>query len=738
MVPKRQGKERMSFFRGWRKNANTAKPRTSFVHALVVEKSAESDPVARQQAEIKAQQLRQLQLFFAVASLGCAVGGVLFFPPLLVLSLPGALYTTRLSYRSAQRAVQEKQRLTVDVISTLERGLLLVTGNWFYASVSSFNFALNKYILARVKNNSKAKLADAFRQQVRFAWIEVDGVDMRIPIEQLQPGDCIVVNAGEIIPVDGQVTRGMATVDQHLLTGEAAPIDKGAGEAVFAMTTVLSGRIYLQVEKAGAATVANQIAQLLEETFDAKTAMQLRIEEISDQTVTPVMGLSVLALPFFGPLAAIAVLQSHFKYKGNITTSLSILSYLRIATTSGVLVKDGRTFELLNRVDTVVFDKTGTLTQEQPHIACIHICGAFSADQVLLLAATAEVKQSHPIARAILQEAAARDLVLPAVEDATYQVGYGLSVIAQGQALHVGSARYMAVEAIPIPPALQEVQATAHDQGHSMVWVALERRIVGAIELKPTVRPEAKALMQTLRQRGIKNIYIISGDHAIPTQRLAEELGVDGYYAETLPAQKAQLVQNFQAQGQTICYVGDGLNDAVALKSATVSISLRGASALATDTAQVVLLEQDLSQIATLFALAQELQNNMKLTLSAVALPSLYSLSGVFLGGFGLGHAFVLTQLGFFAGVAVALLPLWQHRARLVAPTVAASPVKRPAYKGVTPEHVQDGHFGAANHASLPKRLAQTSSQRMQQPEPDPLRTEDRIVSPFCEVISRG
>ena len=689
------------FYAGAKKYQKQPKTET-LLDILAPEDEVGNELDVRDLEENKAEQERQRQLVIAAASLGMSIVGSLFFPPLLLLSLPSSIYITGLSYRRAQRAVAEKRRMTVDVISTIERALLIVTGNLFYASVSSFLFSFNKYVLAKVKNNSKQRLADVFRQQSRFAWVEIDGVDTRIPLDQLQPGDLIVVNAGEIIPVDGQIARGMATVDQHVLTGEATPSDKGSGEQVFAMTTVLSGRIYVQVEQAGAATVADQIAHLLAETVDAKTAMQLRIEAISDQTVAPVMILSLITLPLLGIPAALAVMQSHFKYKGTITTSLSILSYLHIATEAGILVKDGRTFELLNQVDTVIFDKTGTLTQEQPHVSCIHTCGALSEDKVLLLAAAAEAKQSHPIATAILQEAILRDLALPALDEASYQVGYGLAVKLQEHAVHVGSSRYMQTETIAIPPELQVTQATAHDQGHSLVWVALNRCIVGAIELKPTLRPEAKALIQNLRQRGIKEIYIISGDHAVPTQRLAEELGMDGYYAETLPAQKAQLVQAFQAQGRKVCYVGDGLNDAVALKSASVSISLRGASTLATDTAQVVLMNQDLSQIVTLFDLTHELQTNMKITFATVVLPSLFSLGGVLLWGFGLAQAFTFTQLGMVAGVAVACSPLLRHRApALAAPGSDQSLAwRRNAEQG--PSQTRQAPLRSAKITSLP------------------------------------
>lgn len=607
-------------------------------------------------------QIRRMGI--ALSSLGLATGGLLFYPPLALLSVPGVLYITRLTFLRAWNSVSQKRQITVDVISTMNRSLLLLTGNFFFASVSASIFVFNRYLLGIIKDDSKQKIIDVFRHQSRYVWVEANGTEIQVPIDELEAGDVIVVNAGEIIPVDGQITAGMATVDQHLLTGEAQPIDKMPGESVWAMTILLSGRIYIQVEHTGEKSAATQIAQLLDKTIDSKTGMQLWVENFTDKSVTPYMTLSMLALPILGPATAIAMLQSHFKYKGTIATSLSILSYLQLALESGLFVKDGRTFELLSRVDTVVFDKTGTLTHEQPHVGHVHVFADASKEQVLIWAAAAETKQSHPIAKAILQEAAKWELDIPVIEESNYRIGYGLCVQILNQSIHVGSARFMEVEQMVLDAKVTSLQAACHDLGHSLVFVAVNQQIVGAVELYPTIRPEVHTVIQELRQFGIDSIYIISGDHEMPTRHLAEQLSLDGYYAEKLPAQKAELIDELQHQGRTVCYIGDGINDAIALKKAAVSVSLRGASTIATDTAQVVLLNQDLSQLCQLFELARSQDANMKLALSAIVLPSVLTLYGSLFWGMGLAYAFLLPQMGLSISVLTALSPIIRHRMR--------------------------------------------------------------------------
>jgi Cu2+-exporting ATPase len=326
------------------------------------------------------------------------------------------------------------------------------------------------------------------------------------------------------------------------------------------------------------------------------------------------------------------------------------------------LIKDGRTLELLNRIDTVVFDKTGTLTEEQPHVGRIYCLAEQDEAGILRLAAAAEEKQTHPIARAILQEAKARQLQIPSIEDAAYKVGYGVVVISDHRTVYVGSVRFMEAENMYIPASIEAIQSECYAQGHSLVMVAMDDQVVGAIELHATIRPEAKTIVQGLHQLGITSIYIISGDHAAPTQKLAETLGIEQYFAETLPEHKADLIEKLQGEGRSVCYVGDGINDAIAMKRADVSVSLRGASTIATDTAQVILMDASLSSFCQLFTLARQYKQSMTTTFSSVLSLSVVSLGGMVIPYYGLAFSLAMSWISMLAGFASAMWPLMRHR----------------------------------------------------------------------------
>ena len=306
--------------------------------------------------------------------------------------------------------------------------------------------------------------------------------------------------------------------------------------------------------------------------------------------------------------------------------------------------------------------KLGTLTLAQPHVGHIYTCGLYQAETILKYAATAEQKQPHPVARAILQAATERQVRLVHAETAVYQIGFGLTADIGRQRVHVGSLRFIEREGLAIPATIRHAQAECHSQGHSLVCVAIDGQLAGAIELQATIRPEAKRMIRVLRQHGIRSMAIISGDAEPPTQKLATELGIHQYYAETLPEDKAQLIAQLQKSGRSVCYIGDGINDALAMKQADVSISLRGASSVATDTAEVILMNESLSQLPELFRLSREYAPNMQLSAAAIVAPSLLGVGGALFLNFGLMYSAVLPQIALLLGTLNASRPLLAAR----------------------------------------------------------------------------
>jgi P-type E1-E2 ATPase len=312
----------------------------------------------------------------------------------------------------------------------------------------------------------------------------------------------------------------------------------------------------------------------------------------------------------------------------------------------------------MNEVDTVLFDKTGTLTRERPEVSRIIASRGFDQGQILQFAAAAEKRFHHPIALAILHKAQELDIELPPTDDTQYKVGYGITVAVEGRTICVGSKRFMDLEGVEITPEVAGALEECHDEGHTMVMVSVDGKLGGALELHAAVRPEVRQIIQGLRQRGIKHIAIISGDHEAPTRKLAESLGMDRYFAQVLPADKADHVIALQKEGRKVCFVGDGINDSIALKQANVSISLRGASSIATDTAHIVFLEEGLSKLCDLRDIAHDLDQNVRRSWRLILAPNIACIAGVFTLGFGIMASVVTNNVAALAALANGMLPL--------------------------------------------------------------------------------
>lgn len=590
-------------------------------------------------------------------SAALATAGTLVYPPLGLLSVPGIVYVALPIFHSAYKELLDERKVTMTMVYSMLVIGTLILRSYVAMSLAAGLRLLSQKLLLRVEDHSKQSLIHVLGEQPRFVWICKDTLEVEIPFEALQVGDTVVVHAGETVPVDGTIAHGLASIDQHVLTGESQPVEKGPGDPVFASTVVLSGTIGVAVEKAGQDTVAAQIGEVLNRTADFRSAVQLRAQAIGDKSAPPVLVLSAVTLPLLGPVSAVSLLYASFGYDLRITAPISALNFLRLASGHGMLIKDGRALEVLQDVDTIVFDKTGTLTLEQPHIGNIYPCGAMTANEVLTYAAAAEYRQTHPIARAILQEATRRALSVPTIDDAAYEVGYGMTVHVAGRLIRLGSARFMGQEGIALPTDIHARQAAGQAQGYSFVYVAVDDALGGAIELHPTVRPEVQRVLRALRQRHL-SLYVISGDQEEPTRKLAHELGIQQYVANTLPENKAALIEQLQNEGKTVCFVGDGINDAIALKQANVAVSLLGAATVATDTAQIILMDQTLNRLDELFDLAHRLKANMRNNVMITVISSAVTVGGVYFFHIGVLGSLVIYNLGLVAGVTNATLPL--------------------------------------------------------------------------------
>ena len=597
-----------------------------------------------------------------VAMSGVSVGFAAaryLYPPFALASILVFTYVAIPYLRQTEKSLIKDKKIDGYVLYSVADMMMLGLGAYTSAALGIGLLHCSKYILSNAKERSKRQLIDVFSQQPDKVWVLKSGSEVQISIDQVKENDTLVVDAGDIIPVDGIVTDGIAAVDQKVLTGEAQPSDKIVGDRVFASTMVLSGRIHICMEKSGQETIVAKITEIINNSVEFQSSQALKGEKWADSFTTPVLALAFLSWPFLGPVATVGILYCHIANTIRVIAPLGTLNYLNIALENGILVKDGHVLEEIAHIDAIIFDKTGTLTQETPEVGEIILCGDhYNEDDILFYAAAAEQKSVHPIAKAILKKAEDRQVILPEIEDSSYDIGYGISVNIDGKTIQIGSSRFMQMKDVEIPEEMHEKINEALSTGHSVIMLAIDSRLEGILEIHTIIRPEAEKTIQLLKQNGIKCMAIVSGDHEKPTQALADLLGMDNYFYDALPEEKANIVKRLQRAGKKVAVVGDGVNDTIAMEQADISISLNGASTIATDVAQVVLMDGDLRHIPDLMVLSRKLDKNLSRSLVLNLIPNAIALNGVLFFHFGTLATMLVSQSPLVLGAINASLPI--------------------------------------------------------------------------------
>lgn len=620
-----------------------------------------------------------LDLPINTASVALAAAARFAFPALAPVSAAVFFISVIPSFKSAYEVLFKERRLGVDVLDAIVVVACLATNQVLAGTVLGLTLAIARKLVEKTEDDSKKMLLNVFGKQSRFVWLIVDGVEVETPLEQVEVGDIIAIHTGEAVPVDGTVIEGMAMVDQHTLTGESAPVEKVAGDAVLASTTLIAGKVRVSVTSAGTETTSAKLAKILNDTAGYKLRSQSWGEQMADKAVAPTLALGALGLATTGVQSATAIVNCDLGTGIRVAAPIGMLTSLTLAAELGILVKDGQALEDMCDIDTFLFDKTGTLTRERPDVGRILTYQGHSETEILRWAAAAERRFSHPIAKAILDRALEAGLSLPEIEDSQYHVGYGITVDVEGHTVRVGSARFLRHEGIDLPEEIDREMDLAHEDGNSFVLVGVDGALGGALELQASERPEAAAVIAGLRARGAKHIAIISGDHEQPTRRLAERLGMDRHFSEVLPQDKAKYVEMLQKEGGKVCFIGDGVNDSIALKKANVSISLRGASSVATDTAQVVFMEDNLTKLLQLHDVSRGLKRNLNVSWGLIIVPNIICVAGAFLGAFGVMHSMVFNQIGGMLALGNGLTPLRKAAKARKAKEIAALPPPRAA-----------------------------------------------------------
>jgi Cu2+-exporting ATPase len=527
-------------------------------------------------------------------------------------------------FTRAFEAMTQRDKLNVDVLDAAATAVLAVQGQLHTAALMVWLVSLGDVIRDFTMQRSRRAIEELFDGRTQFAWVVRDEEKMRVPVEEILDGDQVVVYPGDLIPVDGTVVSGRATVDQKILTGESMPVEKDVGDRVYAATVARDGKLYLTAAKVGRETTVAKVVQLVQDAPVRETRIQNYAEQLADRLVPwSMLGAGGAFALSADVNRAASLLIIDYGTGIRVAAPTTVLASMTRAARQGILIKGGRHLERLAEVDAIVFDKTGTLTLGTPEIVEVvpYREEDISADRMLALAAAAQQRFTHPVAEAVVRTARAQGLSIPRRETSDYLIGRGVKATVERSVVLVGSRRFMAMNRVGVRRARQDLLRT-DEAAASPIFVAIDGQLAGLLVLADPLRPEAEAVVQGLRERGITEVVMLTGDQPAVAKKVADALGITRYIAEALPDQKAALVGTLQLEGHTVAVVGDGINDSPALAQADVGIAVRGGADVARETAHVALLEGNLWKIPQAIDIARESMHLIRQNWRFIAYPN--------------------------------------------------------------------------------------------------------------------
>jgi Cu+-exporting ATPase len=469
---------------------------------------------------------------------------------------------------------------------------------------------------------SKGKTSEAIKAlmglQPKTAVILKDGKETVIPAAELEIGDIVLVKPGERIPVDGVITEGRTSVDESMLTGESIPTEKNPGDSVVGASINKNGSIKFRVTKVGKDTALAKIIKLVEEAQGSKAPIAKLADIISGYFVPIVMAIAVIAglawylsgeSAEFSLTIFISVLVIACPCALGLATPTAIMVGTGKGAEYGILIKGGEALETAHKVDTVVLDKTGTVTEGEPKVTDILTSGIMSESELLQISASAERGSEHPLGEAIIREAENRGLSLREGEDFQAVPGHGIQVTVQGRKVLLGNRKLMTDRNTEL--FLEEEAERLAQEGKTPMFVAVDGKVAGIIAVADTVKPSSKKAVEELHALGIETV-MITGDNKRTAQAVAKQIGIDRVLAEVLPEDKANEIKKLRAEGKKTAMVGDGINDAPALAQADIGIAIGSGTDVAMESADIVLMKSDLTDVAVAMKLSRKTIRNIK------------------------------------------------------------------------------------------------------------------------------
>lgn len=547
----------------------------------------------------------------------------------LAAALVGSVYI----WWSAIQGIRERD-FTADIPVSFATAAALIIGQYSAAAVVAvlllLGGMLEEFVSARA-GNALDSLAKLLPDRVT---VRRDGEDRVVPLEEVRSADLVLIRSGERVPVDGVVAQGTASINQAAITGESLAIEKQPGDTVFAGTLNELGALEVRTTKVGEETTLGQIRRMVEEAQEQKAPIERILNRYAKFYTPAALILGALVWWWSGDiLRAITILIVFCPCVMVLATPTALVASIGNAALRGSLVKKGATIEAMAKVTAVAFDKTGTLTFGQPKLTTLDPLGQMTETELLRLAAIAEKLSEHPLGRAVVQVAIARELTVPDPEEFTVLPGLGVRTRIAGAEVIIGRPRLLSEQGITVDPNVQVRAKNLAAVGRTVILIAHNSQVAGMLVLEDTLRPEASLVITRLKKLGIRTV-LVTGDNAVTAERIAGELGISEVHAEVLPAQKVEIVKQLQAQGLNVAFVGDGVNDGPALATANVGVAMGlGGTDVAIETAEIALLSDDLTKLPHLLSLSRQamraIKQNLMFSLGVLAIAVGLAIPGI-------------------------------------------------------------------------------------------------------------
>ena len=541
---------------------------------------------------------------------------VLHYGKKIFLPLPVRTFLTTLkSVKYIWKGVRTlaKCRIEVPVLDATAIGVSMLRGDFSTASSVMFLLGFGEILEDWTHKKSVDDLARSMSLNVSKVWLITEDSEVQVGTDEIKPGDRVRIHMGTVIPFDGIVTEGEAMVNEASLTGESMPVAKHESSYVYAGTVMEEGELTIRVKETSGSTKFEKIVTMIEETEKLKSAVESKAEHLADRLVPYTLAGTALTYALTRNVTkALSILMVDFSCALKLAMPISVLAAIREANAHHITVKGGKFLEAVAEADTIVFDKTGTLTKAQPTVVDVVSFNGDSKENLLRLAACMEEHFPHSMAKAVMDAAKERGLTHEEMHSKVeYIVAHGISTMVDGRKAIIGSHHFVFEdEKCTIPVGKEELFRNLPEE-YSHLYLGIEGKLAAVICIEDPLRSEAPEVVKALRKAGFTQIFMMTGDSDRTAKAIAARVGVDKYYSEVLPEDKAKFVEEAKAQGRKVLMVGDGINDSPALSAADVGIAISDGAELAREIADITIGADDLSVMVTLKEISNGLMDKI-------------------------------------------------------------------------------------------------------------------------------